>query len=112
MKTLDDSHLRFAKCCYRLNLKKWMAFIIGGLVPFLTLALLAWVRSGAVSELRWKLILEKGKENWFHPSRISCDECMYGHSFERTSRTAPVIVSALVCVGCNARNGSWGDLCL
>lgn len=52
-----------------------MAFIIGGLVPFLILALLAQVRSGAVSELRWKLILEKGKENWFHPGRITCDEC-------------------------------------
>lgn len=77
-KALDDSHLGFAKCCYRLNLKKWMAFIIGGLVPFLTLALLARVRSGAVSELRWKLILEKGKEKWFHPSRISC-AWVYGH---------------------------------
>lgn len=38
-------------------------------------AFLAQVRSGAVSDLRWKLILEKGKENWFNPSRISCDEC-------------------------------------
>lgn len=48
-----------------------MAFILGVLVPFLTLALLAQVRSSAASELGWKLILEKGKENWFHPSRIS-----------------------------------------
>lgn len=50
-----------------------MAFIPGALVPVLTLAVLVQVRSGAVSELGWKLILEKGKENWFHPSRISCD---------------------------------------
>lgn len=63
MEALDNSHLGFAKSCYRLNLKKWMAFIIVDLVPFLTLALLAWLRSCAVSELRWKLILEKGEEN-------------------------------------------------
>ena len=52
-----------------------MSFIIGGWVPFLTLALLAQVRFGPVSELGWKLTLEKAKENWFHLSRISCDEC-------------------------------------
>lgn len=42
LKALDDSQLGFAKCCYRLNLKKWMAFIIRDLVHFLTL--LFWRR--------------------------------------------------------------------
>lgn len=61
LKMLNDSYLGFEKCCYELNLKKWMAFIAGGLVSFPTLAHLALVRSGAVSEFRWKLIPEKGK---------------------------------------------------
>lgn len=39
-----------------------MVIVTGGLVSFLSLALLAWVGSCAVSELRWKSILEKGKE--------------------------------------------------
>lgn len=89
-----------------------MAFIIEGLVPFLTLALLTRVRSGAVSDLRWKFILEKGEENQFHPSMISCDEHTVTALSDRTSRTAPVIVAALVHVGCNARNCSWADLLL
>ncbi|OWK60114.1 T-cell surface glycoprotein CD3 zeta chain [Lonchura striata] len=47
LKVLSDSYLDFEKCCYELNLEKWMAFIAGGLVS-LTLVLLALVRSGAV----------------------------------------------------------------
>lgn len=75
LKVLNDSYLHFGKCCSGLNLKKWMAFIIGGLVSFPTLALLTLVRSGAASQFRWKVIPEKGKKAWFDCSRISCDEC-------------------------------------
>lgn len=50
LKALDGSHLGFAKCCYRLYPKMWMAFIIWGLVAFLVLAFLSRVRSGAVSD--------------------------------------------------------------
>lgn len=41
LEMLNDSYPGFEKCCYELNLRKWMAFITGGLVSFSALALLA-----------------------------------------------------------------------